>query len=163
MKKLRNSKLESNGLMNGIVLFPVFRDESARTSSLCAGTCAGWCCARPRPRLRTMVTINIFCSPRAPTAADPRRSSGLRSPAQVRIYSHFVTRDILPPTLHPYPQFLSFQIDMHWTKYFRTSNWVLVSRHTHPKKTKKNSVLCFIKQTNVLAGWLSHKSCAGRY
>ena len=148
--------------MNASVLFPVFRDESARTSSLCAGTCAGWCCARPapapwRPRLRTMVTINIFCSPRAPTAADHRRSSGLRSQAQVRIYSHFVTPDILPPTLQNYrhTQFLSFQIDMTLDNIFSISK--LGPSHTY----KKNS--CFIKQTNVLAGWLSHKSCAGRY
>ena len=129
--------------MNGSVLFPVFRDESARTSSLCAGTCAGWCCARPapapwRPRLRTMVTIDIFCSPRAPTAADHRRSSGLRSQAQVRIYSHFVTPDILPPTLQNYrnTQFLSFQIDMYWTKYFHAQSWVQVI-HTKKKQLTK--------------------------
>ena len=130
--------------MNGSVLFPVFRDESARTSSLCAGTCAGWCCARPapapwRPRLRTMVTINIFCSPRAPTAADHRRSSGLRSQAQVRIYSHFVTPDILPPTLHPYPQFLFLQIDMTLDKIFGCESIPIISiwSKSYIQKTKQ--------------------------
>ena len=142
--------------MNGSVLFPIFRDESARTSSLCAGTCAGWCCARPapapwRPRLRTMVTINIFCSPRAPTAADPRRSSGLRSQAQVRIYSHFVTPDILPPTLQNYiHNFCHSKLTWHWTTYFQSQNWVQV---IHTKKQlfyKANKCPCWLVVTQIL-------------